>query len=361
LKHALEDCDEVGADGLKSTGILAVEGELGEQVLSYLELEERFGAETMQKVLSGAGIRNRKTAPAGICGSDLAYKAAARLVEKNKIDLQSIDLLIFCTQSPDHWLPSTACILHERLGLKKKCAAFDINLGCSQYVYALSVAHSMLMSGCASRALVLTGDTMSRTVHPRDRSLVPLMGDGGSATLLGYVSEGEGFLGFELGTDGTGHQYLTIPAGGARMPLSEQTRIEHEDAEGNIRTLENLQMNGAAIFHFAISVVPPTINSLLKKLSLSFEDVDLFLLHQANKFMLEYLLKKMKIPHEKTHFYIEEVGNTSGSTLPILLSDAWNHGKVKPGATVLAIGFGVGLSWAATVMRWPKDVSQYIG
>jgi 3-oxoacyl-[acyl-carrier-protein] synthase-3 len=340
---------------LKSTAILAVEGELGSEVLTFEELEQRFGSEQMQKVLSGAGIRNRRVAPADVCGSDLAYNAAVRLFQQHKIDPQSIDLLIFCTQSPDHWLPTTACILHERLGLKKQCAAFDINLGCSQYVYALSVAHSMLLSGCASRALVLTGDTMSRTIHPRDRSVVPLMGDGGSATLIGFVDEGEGILGFELGTDGSGHQYLTIPAGGSRIPLSDKTRVEEHDAEGNVRTLENLHMNGAAIFHFAISVVPPTIKALLQKLSITSEDVDLFLFHQANKFMLEYLMKKLKIPAEKTHFYIEDVGNTSGSTLPILLTDALRHGKIKPGNTVLLIGFGVGLSWAATVIRWPKS------
>jgi 3-oxoacyl-[acyl-carrier-protein] synthase III len=339
---------------LKSTAILAVEGELGGQVLTHEELKTRFGAEQMQKVLSGAGIRNRRIAPEGVCGSDMAYNAALRLMQQNNIDPQSIDLLIFCTQSPDHWMPTTACIMHERLGLKKQCAAFDINLGCSQYIYGLSVAHSMLMSGCASRALVLTGDTMSRTVHPRDRSVVPLMGDGGSATLIGVVDAGEGFLGFELGTDGSGHQYLTIPAGGARMPISEKTRVEEQDAEGNVRTLENLHMNGAAIFHFAISVVPPTIKSILQKLSLSFEDIDVFLFHQANKFMLDYLVKKLKIPAEKTHFYIEDVGNTSGSTIPILLADAIQQDKIKAGNTVLAIGFGVGLSWAATVMRWPK-------
>lgn len=340
---------------MKSTAILAVESELGEQVLTLAELEERFGCEQMQKVLAGAGIRNRRIAPPGVCGSDMAFKAAARLIEQNSIDPQTIDLLIFCTQTPDHWLPTTACILHERLGLKKQCAAFDINLGCSQYIYALSIAHSMLMSGCASRALVLTGDTMSRTVHPHDRSVVPLMGDGGSATLVGFAKEGEGFLGFELGTDGSGHQYLMIPAGGSRMPLSEKTHVEEQDSEGNVRTLENLHMNGAAIFHFAISVVPPTIKSLLEKLALTFEGIDVFLFHQANKFMLEYLLKKLKIPAEKTHFYVEEIGNTSGSTLPILIADALRNGKIKPGNTVLAIGFGVGLSWAATVIRWPTD------
>jgi 3-oxoacyl-[acyl-carrier-protein] synthase-3 len=346
---------------MKSSCILAVEPELGADTLSYEELEQRFGVEAMQKVLSGAGIRNRRVAPPGVCGSDLAFAAASRLLSKHAIDPHSIDLLIFCTQSPDYWMPTTACILHDRLKLRQQCAAFDINLGCSQYIYALSVAHSMLTAGVASRALVLTGDTMSHTVHPRDRAVVPLMGDAGSATLLGEASEGAGFLGFELGTDGSGSKYLMIPAGAARQPWTAETAIESTDAEGNVRSPQNLYMNGVAIFHFAISTVPRTVQALLAKLSLAMGDIDLFLFHQANKYMIDYLLKKLKIPAEKTHFYLEEIGNTSGSTIPLLLADAWRAGKVRPGANVLAIGFGVGLSWAATVIRWPDNAYPWIG
>jgi len=340
---------------IRSTGILATDFELPETVLTYQELEERFGSETMQKVLSGAGIRNRRVAPPGVCGSDFAYAAAERLITQHGIDRGSIDLLVFCTQSADYFMPSTSCVLHERLKLSKKCASFDVNLGCSQYVYALSIAHGMILSGSASRALVLTGDTMTRTLHPKDRAVVPLMGDGGSATLLGEVPAEQGFLGFELGTDGTGHQYLMIPAGGFRQPVSAETAKETVDGEGNVRTPQNLYMNGVAIFHFAITVVPETIRNLLAKLSLTMADIDLFLFHQANKYMLDYLHKKLKIPPEKSHFFIEEVGNTSGSTIPILLTDAWRAGKIRPGARVLMIGFGVGLSWAATVIRWPDN------
>jgi 3-oxoacyl-[acyl-carrier-protein] synthase III len=169
------------------------------------------------------------------------------------------------------------------------------------------------------------------------------------------VSLGQGFLAFELGTDGSGHRYLMIPAGGFRQPLSSETTIETTDAEGNVHCLQNLHMNGIAIFHFAITIVPETVRKLLMKLSLTMADIDLFLFHQANKFMLEYLLKKMKIPLERTHFYIEEIGNTSGSSIPILLTDAWRTGKVRPGALVMVIGFGVGLSWSATVIRWPEN------
>lgn len=337
----------------KSTGILAVDYTLGSETVTHEELEERFGVEAMKKVFSGTGIRSRRVAAKGVCGSDLAFESAHRLMHERAVDPASIDLLIHCTQSPDYFMPTTACLLHARLGLKKECAAFDINLGCSQYVYALSVAHGMIVSGTATRALVLTGDTMSHTVHPKDRSIVPLMGDGGSATLIGEVPEGQGFLGFELGTDGTGSQYLMIPAGGYRIPVTAETAEEVADAEGNVRTQQNLYMNGAAVFHFAITVVPKTVATILAKLHLTMADIDLFLFHQANQYMLDYLVKKLRIPVEKTHFHLAEIGNTSGSTMPTVLADAYRVGKIKPGAKILAVVFGVGLSWGATVMTWP--------
>jgi 3-oxoacyl-[acyl-carrier-protein] synthase-3 len=339
----------------RSSSIVATNYELPEKILTYEELEERFGPDSMKKVLSGSGIRNRRVAPPGVCGSDLAYNAACRLLEYHHIDRQEIDLLIFCTQTPDYFLPTSAAVLQHRLGLKKQCASFDINLGCSQYVYALAVAHSMISTGVCSKALVLTGDTMTRTVHPKDRSVVPLLGDGGSATLVSEVPDNQGFLGFELGTDGSGYQYLMIPAGAFRRPPTEETAREVTDAEGNVRSAQNLYMNGAAIFHFAISVVPPTVERLLAKVSLSLADVDLFLFHQASKYMLDYLFKKMRIPPEKTHVFVEDIGNTSGSALPIVMAEAWRAGRVRAGARVLMIAFGVGLSWAATLVRWPQD------
>jgi 3-oxoacyl-[acyl-carrier-protein] synthase III len=308
-------------------------------------------------VFAGSGIRNRRVAAPGVCGSDLAFTAAERLLERSGTSRDSIDLLIHCTQTPDYLMPTTACLLQHRLGLSKQVAAFDINLGCSQYVYALSVAHSMIVAGVAQRALVLTGDTMSRTVHPRDRALVPLQGDAGSATLVDLVPEGEGFLGFELGTDGSGAHYLSIPASGFRKPRSPETAQEATDAEGNVRSLENMYMNGAAVFHFAISTVPKTIQSLLAKLNLTLDEVDLVLFHQANRYMLDYLVKKLRIPQGKTHFHIEDTGNTSGSTMPAVLTEALRAGKIRAGSIVVLIVFGVGLSWAATALCWPSEVS----
>jgi 3-oxoacyl-[acyl-carrier-protein] synthase-3 len=336
-------------------GILAVDYTLGSENLTHQQLEERFGAEAMKKVVAGAGIRNRRVAAPGVTGADLAFDAADSLLSQRGVDRSSIDLLIHCTHSPDHFMPSTACLLHDRLGLKKECAAFDINLACSQYVYALSIASSMIVAGVATRALVLTGDTVTRDINPLDRSAAPLMGDGGTATLIGQVPAGEGFLGFELGTDGSGAKYLTIPAGAYRTPATQETALETADSEGNVRSAQNFFMNGAAVFHFAITTVPKTVHSILAKLNLTLDDIDLVLFHQANQYMLDYLVKKLKIPAEKTHFYLAEIGNTGGSTMPTVLTDALRAGKIKPGGRILMVVFGAGLSWAATVMVWPSN------
>jgi 3-oxoacyl-[acyl-carrier-protein] synthase-3 len=334
--------------------LIAVNYTLGSENVTYQDIESRFGAEAAAKVLKGSGIRNRRVAAPGVCGSDLAFQAASELLDKRPEMRERIDLLVHCTQSPDYLLPTTACLLQERLKLRKDCAAFDINLGCTQYVYALSVAHSMLSSGVAHCALITTGDTMTHTIHPRDRGILPILGDAGSASLLvpaGPGADAPGFLGFELGTDGSGAKHLMIPASGFRRPRSAETAVEVTDAEGNTRTAENLYMNGAAIFHFAITVVPATMRKLLAKLGLTLDDLDLVLFHQANQYMLDYLHKKLQVPPEKSFCYLENVGNTSGSTLPVVLTEAVRHGRVKPGARVLLIAFGVGLSWAATVFR----------
>ena len=339
--------------------LTAVNYTLGSEHLTYEDIESRFGSEAAAKVFKGSGIRNRRIAAAGVCGSDLAFQSAGELLDKRPELRERIDLLVHCTQTPDYLMPTTACLLQERLKLRKECAAFDLNLGCSQYVYALSVAHSMLVSGVAQCALVTTGDTMTSTIHPRDRAILPILGDAGSASILevsGANTDAPGFLGFELGTDGSGAKYLMLPASGFRQPRSAETAAEVTDAEGNTRTAENFYMNGAAIFHFAITVVPAAIQKLLGKLGLTFDDLDLVLFHQANQYMLDYLYKKLRIPPEKAFCYLENIGNTSGTTLPVVLAEAVRQRRVKAGSLVLMIAFGVGLSWGATVFRAPAEL-----
>jgi 3-oxoacyl-[acyl-carrier-protein] synthase-3 len=339
---------------VRGSTLVAVNYTLGSEHRTYEDIEQQFGTEAAAKVFKASGIRNRRIAAPGVCGSDLAFQSASELFERRPELRERIDLLVHCTQSPDYLMPTTACLLQDRLQLSKHCGAFDLNLGCSQYVYGLSVAHSMLVSGVARCALVTTGDTMTHTIHPRDRAILPILGDGGSASVLEFTesdTNSSGFLGFDLGTDGSGAKHLMLPASGFRQPHSAETALEVTDAEGNTRSAENFYMNGAADFHFAISVVPPTIHRLLEKLQLTLDDIDLVLFHQANQYMLDYLHKKLRIPPEKAFCYLENVGNTSGTTLPVVLSEAIKQNRVQAGSRVLMIGFGVGLSWGATVFH----------
>jgi 3-oxoacyl-[acyl-carrier-protein] synthase-3 len=241
--------------------------------------------------------------------------------------------------------------LHERLGLAKNCAAYDLNQGCAAYPYALALAEGLFVSGVAHRALILNTDALSGVIHPQDRTLVTLHGDGAVATLLEPATGDEGLLGFHLGTDSSGWRYLCMPASGSRQPRGADTRREITDDTGNMRTAEHFQMNGQAIFHFAIHQVPEVVGEALAKFGVTIADLDLVILHQANRFMIEQIYKKLGVPAEKQFFYLENVGNLSGAATPAALSEAARQGKVKPGALILLAAFGVGLSWGVALLR----------
>jgi 3-oxoacyl-[acyl-carrier-protein] synthase III len=324
------------------------------------ELIERFGERQLKSIVKMAGIKERRVVSAGETAADLAYCAATRLFAAQQIDPQSIDLLIFASQTGDHQIPATACILHGKLGLSTNCAAFDLNLGCTSYPYTLSVAHSMLVAGVATKALLLNADALTTVIHPLDRGLVPLHGDGAVATILEATSSSAGFAGFLLGTDGTGAQHLSIPASGARIPRSDETKQEVTDESGITRTLEHLHMNGPAVFHFSVYQVPTAINAALAKFQLTIADIDLVILHQANKMMMDLIYKALEVPPEKRFYFMETVGNTSGASTPMALAEAWRQQKIQPGTKTLLASFGVGLSWGVTVINWPADVTPSI-
>ena len=336
-----------------STFINAVSYYVPDGRLGSAEVRARFGEEMAAKVEESSGILDRRIAQPSECASDLAVRAAEDLLKAHSIDRQSIDLLTFATQTPDYLLPTTACLIQERLGLSTRCAAFDINLGCSQYVYSLAVAHSMLTAGLAKRALVLTGDTVSRILHPQDRSVVPLFGDAGTATILDRCPTGEGFVKFSMGTDGKGGNFLIWPASGLRVPRSDATKVERADKSGSVRRDEDMAMDGAAVFVFTLKTVPKLIDQLLSEAGLKVDDVDLFIFHQASELIVESSAKKLGIPREKLHYKLHDVGNSGGSTVAIALTDAWLKGKIRPGMKVVLSAFGVGLSWAATLIQWP--------
>lgn len=309
---------------------------------------------TAADILAKTGIAARHVAGADECVSDLTTVAAEKLLTAYGVDRASLDFLILCTQTPDHFLPATACIVHARLGLSTRCAAFDINQGCSGYVYALALASSLIRSGMARRGLVLTGDNYTKFIHPRDRSVRTLFGDAGTATLIG-ATDAPGLDPFVLGTDGKGACNLIIPAGATRRPHDDATAREETDASGNVRSAENLFMNGQQIFQFTLQRVPELFAETLQRASLTLADIDWFVLHQANAFMLDHLQQKLRLPPDKVVRFLRDTGNTVSSTIPLALEDAARRGALQAGQRVMLAGFGVGYSWGATLVRWPPN------
>jgi len=324
--------------------------------LTNEELAAKFGDWTSEKITEKTGITERHIAKTDECASDLAVQACERLFERKLCARENIDFLLLCTQSPDYFLPSTACLVQNRLGLSTTCGALDFNLGCSGFVYGLGLAKGLVETGQAKNVLLVTAETYSKFIHENDRSVRTIFGDGAAATLIQSTfpdanTSDEPIGSFIYGTDGRGAKNLIVPVGGMRkrFPSTDETQA---DVFGNERTPSNLYMNGGEIFSFTIRAVPEAVRQLLDKMRLRLDDIDLIVFHQANGYMLEHLQKKLKIPEEKFVFTMEHVGNTVSASIPIALSEAAASGRLKDGQRVMVVGFGVGYSWAATVIRW---------
>ena len=326
-----------------------------EGTLTHQELQHRYGAEVADKIAASSGICERRVVTADQCASDLAVAAAEDLFAATGIDRDSIDLLVYATQTPDYLLPTTACLIQRRLGLRTSVAAFYVNLGCSQYVYSLAIAHSMLVSGLAKRALVMTGDTVSRIIHPEDRAVVPLFGDAGTATVLEANDSHDGFQDFVLGTDGAGADALIWPTSGLREPRTAESAVAVADPSGAVRRRDDMFMEGAKVFLFTLKTVPELVRNLVQRNGIEVTDIDLFIFHQASELIVNSAAKRLGIPLEKLHFKLHDVGNSGGSTVAIALTDAWQAGKVKPGMRIVLVAFGVGLSWGASLLQWPTE------
>jgi len=328
-----------------------IEYHLPERQLTNEDLEKE-GVFDAKKIFEKTGIKSRHISAEGETSSDLAYQAVEKLITKNNIDRNSIDYLIFCTQSPDYILPTSSCILQNRLNLSTKTACFDFNLGCSGYVYGLFLSKALIESKQARRVLFLTGETYTKSIYAKDKSNRTIFGDAGSATMIEFEeSEKEYMHSFVLGTDGSGYQNLIIPHGGFRHPIDSTSDEEKTDIDGNVRTNRSLFMNGSEIFSFTISAVPKIYNECLEKAKLNQSDIDFYLFHQANAFMINYLVKKMKIPQEKVLMNMENIGNTVSNTLPILLKDYLEKGVIKEGMKLMLLGFGVGYSYGANIIE----------
>jgi 3-oxoacyl-[acyl-carrier-protein] synthase-3 len=315
---------------------------LPETVEDNDQLKALFPKWDMDLIYRKTGIRARHVAAAGQCASDLGVAAAEKLFRQYDVDRQSIDYLLFCTQSPDYPLPTTACLMQDRLGLRTSIGALDFNLGCSGFVYGLSLADGLIRSEQARRILLVTAETYSKYIHPTDRSLRTIFGDGAAATLIEAAAEPS--LGsFVFGTDGRGGDTLMVSEGGARPAA---TALQPRKRK---RWPSSLYMDGPELVKFSLDVVPPLVDRVLADARWTRDRVDLYLIHQATVFMLDHLRVRMELPNEQVPLALEEYGNTVSSTLPVLVRDLRCSGRLRPGTRTLLIGFGVGLSWAGCV------------
>ncbi len=297
------------------------------------------------------GVNKRHVVSKDECASDLCEHAARLLLSSLGCDPKTIDGLILVTQTPDYFQPATSCVLHGKLGLSKSCAAFDVNLGCSGYVYGLWLSSLMIAHANFRRVLLLAGDTLSRCVSPRDRAVAPLFGDAGSATLIEKGEETE-WVNFILQSDGSGFGSLIIPAGAFRKRPTPETSKIAVGINGQERSEEHLFMNGAEIFTFSIREVPAQIEEILALSHWHKEDVDYYVLHQANKFINQNIARRLGIPKDKMPIEVfEKYGNQSSASIPAVLSENLSHVLKTQSLNVVLAGFGAGLSWAACALK----------
>lgn len=331
--------------------IKAISYYLPEHVVTNEDLLSEFPEWSVDKVAKKIGVNCRHLAAEGETSGDMAEKAALKLFNEYGINPCDIDFVMLCTQSPDYFLPSTACLIQDRLGIPTSAGAFDYNLGCSGCVYGFALASGLIEMGIASNVLLLTSETYNKYIHHDDKSNRSIFGDGAAACLVST----EGFAKIEkfvLGTDGSGANHLIVKSGASRIPHPTGKSII--DDQEHIWRDDYLYMNGGAIFNFTLDTVPEMINELLKKNALTADDVDYYVFHQANAFMLNSLRKIAQINKEKFFVGMEDTGNTVSSTILIGLRKAIDDNIIKPGMKVMIAGFGVGLSWGGTILSFSK-------
>lgn len=322
---------------------------LPEKVVTNEELVAEFPEWSVDKVAAKVGVDSRHVAGENETAGDMAEKAARKLFEEYNIDPKTIDFLLLCTQSFDHFLPSTACILQDRLGIPTSAGAFDYNLGCSGCIYGMAIAKGLISAGIAKNVLLLTAETYNKYLHPSDKSNRSIFGDGAAACLIS--TEGIAEIGeFSLGTDGSGAKHLIVETGASRHKAP--TGEESIDADGHIRRDDYLYMDGSAIFNFTLDAIPVMMTDILVKNEIDKDDIDYYVFHQANKFMLTTIRKCCKLPKDKFYIDLTETGNTVSSTVMIGLKQCLDKGAITQGMKVMVAGFGVGLSWGGTILKF---------
>ena len=301
-------------------------------------------------IVERTGIRERRVAAPDEAMSDLALPASLEALGQAGVNAADLDLIVVATVTPDMFFPSTGAILADRLGATD-AAAYDLSAGCTGFVYAVVQAHGMVASGLADNALVVGGDVLSRIVDWEDRSTCVLFGDGAGAVVLERVPEG-GFLGFELGADGSGGPQLYMPAGGSRQPAS---------AESVAARQHFAKMNGREVFKFATRVLVDSAEKVLHECDVAVGDVDVYVPHQANVRIIEHARKKLGIPEDRTVVNVDRFGNTSSGSIPLALADAKADGRLVPGEMVLMTGMGAGLTWGSALLEWTANGKGEVG
>lgn len=333
----------------KGIGITAMAGAVPKRVIKNLEYTEFFPEDQVREVVEKVGIYERRFSDEKTCSSDLCFAAAQKLIIDNNIDRDEIDLLVFISQTQDYRMPATSITLQHRLGLKQSCIAFDVNLGCSAFIYGMSVVYSMMQTGNIRKALILDGETRSKVYGPRDRRSAFIFGDGGVAALV-ECNEKFGETIMSLNSDGSRADLIMIKAGGYRHMSTPETLIERVvDEYGNMRSDEQGYMRGGDVFNFVIREIPRDIKKTLNEAGKTTEDIDYFCFHQANNFINSYIAKKMKLESEKIPHTIEKYGNTSSVSVPLtIISELKNN--LNGSKTLMMSAFGVGMTWATAIV-----------
>lgn len=322
---------------------------LPEKVVTNEELVKEFPEWSVEKVAQKVGVDARHLAAEEETAGDMAEKAARKLFEEYGISPKEIDFVMLCTQSPDYFLPSTACVLQDRLGIPTTSGAFDYNLGCSGCIYGMAMGKGLIAAGIAKNVLLLTAETYNKYLHPSDKSNRSIFGDGAAACLIskeGFAEIGE----FSLGTDGSGANNLIVKTGAARQKTATGKFVE--DEEGHVWYDDYLYMNGGNVFNFTLDVVPGMMKEIMTKNDLEKDQIDYYVFHQANKFMLSTIRKVCGIAKDKFYINLATTGNTVSSTVLIGLKDCLERGTIKTGDKVMITGFGVGLSWGGSLLTF---------
>jgi 3-oxoacyl-[acyl-carrier-protein] synthase-3 len=334
---------------LRNVRLSGVARAVPERVRTLEDEAAIFGDAEIRRIAKNLGVESRHVAGDRICASDLCAASAVRLLEALDWDSASVDAIVFASVTPDYQTPATACTLQHRIGLPKTCAAFDITHACSGYIYGLWTASHFVASGHARRVLLLAGDTVSRLTGPQDRAVAALFGDAGTATALEWSDTAEP-IGFDLGTDGSGAGHLMVKAGGARHPRTATTAVRRVEEGGNIRSEEDLYMNGTEVFGFTLREVPALNQRILERAGWGMDSVDAWVLHQANAFIIKYLAKSMKLPSEKVVLDMLKFGNTSVASIPMAMGGALSARLAEGPMRLVLLGFGTGLSWGGAAV-----------